>query len=134
MNGKIAVLVVLDGANGEVAKDVAMHAAAMRPKYLNIETVPAEDVEHEREIQKQIAINEGKPAEIAEKMVEGRIKKFYKEVCLTEQPFVKNDDMSVSEYVKSNGGQVKSMVRYEVGEGMQKREENFADEVAKQIG
>jgi len=133
MNGKIAVLVVLDGANGEVAKDVAMHAAAMRPKYLNIETVPAEDVEHEREIQKQIAINEGKPAEIAEKMVEGRIKKFYKEVCLTEQPFVKNDDMSVSEYVKSNGGQVKSMVRYEVGEGMQKREENFADEVAKQM-
>jgi len=133
MNGKIAVLVVLDGANGEVAKDVAMHAAAMRPKYLNIETVPAEDVEHEREIQKQIAINEGKPADIAEKMVEGRIKKFYKEVCLTEQPFVKNDDMSVAEFVKSNGGVVKSMVRYEVGEGMQKREENFADEVAKQM-
>ena len=133
MNGKIAVLVVLEGANTEVAKDVAMHAAAMRPKYLNIESVPTEDAEHEREIQKQIAINEGKPADIAEKMVEGRIKKFYKEVCLTEQPFVKNDDMSVSEYVKSNGGKVVSMVRYEVGEGMQKREENFADEVAKQM-
>ena len=133
MNSKIAVLVVLDGGNADVAKDVAMHAAAMRPKYLNIESVPTEDVDHEREVQKQIAINEGKPANIAEKMVEGRIKKFYKEVCLTEQPFVKNDDMSVSEYVKSNGGQVKSMVRYEVGEGMQKREENFADEVAKQM-
>ena len=133
MNGKIAVLVVLEGANTEVAKDVAMHAAAMRPKYLNIESVPTEDANHEREIQKQIAINEGKPADIAEKMVEGRIKKFYKEVCLTEQPFVKNDDMSVSEYVKSNGGKVVSMVRYEVGEGMQKREENFADEVAKQM-
>ncbi len=133
MNGKIAVLVVLEGANTEVAKDVAMHAAAMRPKYLNIESVPTEDAEHEREIQKQIAINEGKPADIAEKMVEGRIKKFYKEVCLTEQPFVKNDDMSVAEYVKSNGGKVVSMVRYEVGEGMQKREENFAEEVAKQI-
>ena len=133
MNGKIAVLVVLEGANTEVAKDVAMHAAAMRPKYLNIESVPTEDAEHEREIQKQIAINEGKPADIAEKMVEGRIKKFYKEVCLTEQPFVKNDDMSVAEYVKSNGGKVVSMVRYEVGEGMQKREENFADEVAKQM-
>lgn len=133
MNGKIAVLVVLEGANTEVAKDVAMHAAAMRPKYLNIESVPAEDAEHEREIQKQIAINEGKPADIAEKMVEGRIKKFYKEVCLTEQPFVKNDDMSVAEYVKSNGGKIISMVRYEVGEGMQKREENFADEVAKQM-
>lgn len=133
MNGKIGVLVVLDGANTDVAKDVAMHAAAMRPKYLSIDSVPVEDVNHEREIQKQIAINEGKPAEIAEKMVEGRIKKFYKEVCLTEQPFVKNDDMSVSEYVKSNGGVIKSMVRYEVGEGMQKREENFADEVAKQM-
>lgn len=133
MNGKIAVLVVLDNANTEVAKDVAMHAAAMRPKYLNINAVPEEDVLHEREIQKQIAINEGKPADIAEKMVEGRIKKFYKEVCLTEQPFVKNDDMSVSEYVKSNNGTIKSMVRYEVGEGMQKREENFAEEVAKQM-
>ena len=133
MNSKIAVLVVVEGANEEVAKDVAMHAAAMRPKYFNIDSVPTEDVEHEREIQKQIAINEGKPADIAEKMVEGRIKKFYKEVCLTEQPFVKNDDMSVAEFVKSNGGVVKSMVRYEVGEGMQKREENFADEVAKQM-
>ena len=133
MNSKIAVLVVVEGASEEVAKDVAMHAAAMRPKYFNIDSVPAEDVEHEREIQKQIAMNEGKPADIAEKMVEGRIKKFYKEVCLTEQPFVKNDDMSVAEFVKSNGGVVKSMVRYEVGEGMQKREENFADEVAKQM-
>ena len=133
MNSKIAVLVVVEGASEEVAKDVAMHAAAMRPKYFNIDSVPTEDVEHEREIQKQIAINEGKPADIAEKMVEGRIKKFYKEVCLTEQPFVKNDDMSVSEFVKSNGGVVKSMVRYEVGEGMEKREENFADEVAKQM-
>ena len=105
----------------------------MRPKYLSIDSVPTNDVEHEREIQKQIAINEGKPADIAEKMVEGRIKKFYKEVCLTEQPFVKNDDLSVSEYVKQNGGTIKSMVRYEVGEGMQKREENFAEEVAKQM-
>ena len=133
MNGKIAVLVVIEGATEEVAKDVAMHAAAMRPKYLNIESIPTEDVEHEREVQKQIAINEGKPADIAEKMVEGRIKKFYKEVCLTEQPFVKNDDMSVFEYVKSNGGVIKTMVRYEVGEGMQKKEENFAEEVAKQM-
>ena len=133
MGGKIAVLVILEGANSEVAKDVSMHAAAMRPKYLDISSVPSEDLEHEREIQKQIAINEGKPADIAEKMVEGRIKKYYKEVCLTEQPFVKNDDVSVSEYVKSNGGTIKKMVRYEVGEGMQKREENFADEVAKQM-
>ena len=133
MGGKIGVLVVLEGSNEEVAKDVAMHAAAMRPKYLDIESVPTEDLDKEREIQKQVAINEGKPDNIAEKMVEGRIKKYYKEVCLTEQPFVKNDDMSVSEFVKSNGGKIISMVRYEVGEGMQKREENFAEEVAKQI-
>ena len=134
MGGKIGVLVVLNGANTEVAKDVAMHAAAMRPKYLNIESVPTEDVDHEREIQKQIAINEGKPEEIAVKMVEGRIKKFYKEVCLTEQPFVKDDEKSVSEYVKANGGSIVSMVRYEVGEGLQKKNENFAEEVAKQMG
>lgn len=133
MGGKIGVLVVLEGSNEEVAKDVAMHAAAMRPKYLDIESVPTEDLDKEREIQKQVAINEGKPDNIAEKMVEGRIKKYYKEVCLTEQPFVKDDDMSVSEFVKSNGGKIISMVRYEVGEGMQKREENFAEEVAKQI-
>ena len=141
MGGKIGVLVVLEGSNEEVAKDVAMHAAAMRPKYLDIESVPTEDLDKEREIQKQVAINEGKPDNIAEKMVEGRIKKYYKEVCLTEQPFVKNDDMSVSEFVKSNGGKIISMVRYEiisftryeVGEGMEKREENFAEEVAKQI-
>ena len=133
MGGKIGVLVVLEGSNEEVAKDVAMHAAAMRPKHLDIESVPTEDLDKEREIQKQVAINEGKPDNIAEKMVEGRIKKYYKEVCLTEQPFVKNDDMSVSEFVKSNGGKIISMVRYEVGEGMQKREENFAEEVAKQI-
>ncbi|MBQ1812972.1 MAG: elongation factor Ts [Bacilli bacterium] len=133
MGGKIGVLVVLNGANTEVAKDVAMHAAAMRPKYLNIESVPAEDVDHEREIQKQIAINEGKPENIAVKMVEGRIKKFYKEVCLTEQPFVKDDEKSVSEYVKANGGSIVSMVRYEVGEGLQKKNENFAEEVAKQM-
>ena len=133
MGGKIGVLVVLEGSNEEVAKDVAMHAAAMRPKYLDIESVPTEDLDKEREIQKQVAINEGKPDNIAEKMVEGRIKKYYKEVCLTEQPFVKNDDMSVSEFVKSNGGKIISMVRYEVGEGMQKREANFAEEVAKQI-
>ena len=133
MGGKIAVLTVIEGADSDVAKDVSMHAAAMRPKYLSIDSVPTADVEHEREIQKQIAINEGKPAEIAEKMVEGRIKKYYKEVCLTEQPFVKDDSLSVSEYVKSKGGIIKNMSRYEVGEGIQKREDNFAEEVAKQI-
>jgi len=133
MGGKIAVLIVLEGSTVEVAKDIAMHTAAMRPKYLNTDSVPAEDLEKEKEVQKQIAINEGKPADIAEKMVQGRITKFYKEVCLTEQPFVKNDDVTVSEYAKSNGGTITVMIRYEVGEGMQKREDNFAEEVAKQV-
>jgi len=133
MGGKIAVLKVIEGSTVDVAKDIAMHTAAMRPKYLNTDSVPAEDLEKEKEVQKQIAINEGKPADIAEKMVQGRITKFYKEVCLTEQPFVKNDDVTVSEYAKSNGGTIKVMIRYEVGEGMQKREDNFAEEVAKQV-
>ncbi len=133
MGGKIAVLTVLKGANEEVAKDVAMHAAAMRPSYVKTSEVPAEELDREREILKEQAINEGKPAEIAEKMVAGRIQKFYKEICLEEQPFIKDGDISVGTYVKNNGGEILKMVRFEVGEGMEKREENFAEEVAKQM-
>lgn len=133
MGGKIAVLVLLEGASSEVAKEVAMHAAAMRPKYVKISDVPEAEVEKEREILKEQAINEGKESDIAAKMVEGRIKKFYKEICLEEQPFVKDPDVSVKTYVKNNGGKILDMIRFEVGEGMQKREENFAEEVAKQI-
>ena len=133
MGGKIAVLVLLEGASSEVAKEVAMHAAAMRPKYVKISDVPEAEVEKEREILKEQAINEGKPADIAEKMVVGRIQKYYKENCLIHQAFVKNGDVDVETYVKNNGGVVKSMIRYEVGEGMEKRSENFAEEVAKQI-
>lgn len=133
MGGKIAVLVVVDGASVDVAKDVAMQAAAMRPEYLNKDEVPAEVIEKEKEILKEQAINEGKPADIAEKMVNGRIQKYYKENCLIHQAFVKDGDIDVETYVKNNGGSVKSMIRYEVGEGMEKRSENFAEEVAKQI-
>ena len=133
MGGKIAVLVVTEGANEEVAKDVAMQAAAMRPEYLNKDEVPAEVIEKEKEVLKEQAINEGKPADIAEKMVAGRIQKYYKENCLVHQAFVKNGDIDVETYVKNNGGSVKAMYRYEVGEGMEKRSENFAEEVAKQI-
>ena len=133
MGGKIAVLTRLNGANEEVAKDVAMHAAAMRPSVVRREQVPQEEVEKEREILKEQAINEGKPAEIAEKMVEGRLAKFFKEVCLEEQPFVKDGDINVLTYVKNNNGTIEDMVRFEVGEGMEKREENFAEEVMKQI-
>lgn len=130
---KIAVIVVLEGGNEAVAKDVAMHAAAMRPKYVRKEEVSEEVLLNEREIQKQIAINEGKPADIAEKMVEGRINKFFKEICLEGQEFIKDPDLSVLDYVTKNNGKIKTMIRYEVGEGMEKRSDNFAEEVMNQI-
>ena len=133
MGGKIAVLIVTEGTSVEVAKDVAMHAAAMRPTYVRPEDVPTSEVEKEKAVLKEQAINEGKPAEIAEKMVQGRVKKFFKEICLEEQPFVKDGDIDVKTFVKNNGGTIKAMYRYEVGEGMQKREENFAEEVMKQM-
>ena len=133
MGGKIAVLTVIDGANEEVARDVAMHAAAMRPQYVTKEDVPEDVVNHEKEVLTEQAMNEGKPKEIAEKMVQGRIQKFYKEICLAEQPFVKDGDVTVSQYVKNNGGTIVKMIRFEVGEGIEKREENFAEEVMKQM-
>jgi len=134
MGGKIAVLVKLSNTTEEVAKDVAMHAAAMRPTVVRREELDEELVNKEREILKEQAMNEGKPAEIAAKMVEGRLLKYYQDVCLEEQVFVKDDTMNVLTYVKNNGGTIDTMVRFEVGEGMEKREDNFADEVAKQMG
>ncbi len=134
MGGKIAVLVVLSNTNEEVAKDIAMHAAAMRPSVIRRADLAKEVVDKEREILKEQAMNEGKPAEIAEKMVEGRLLKFYQESCLEEQSFVKDDSINVLNYVKNNGGTIDNMVRFEVGEGMEKREDDFASEVAKQIG
>ncbi len=133
LGGRISVLTVLEGANSDVAKDVSMHAAAMRPLYMNREEVPAEVLEHEKEIIKEQAINEGKSADIAEKMVNGRINKYYKEVCLLEQEFIKDSDKNVGEFVKANKGTVKKMVRYEVGEGIEKRNDDFAEEVMKQV-
>ncbi len=133
MGGKIAVLTVLKGANEEVAKDVAMQSAAMRPKYVFEADVPEEEVNREKEVLKEQAINEGKNPEIAEKMVIGRLKKFYSEICLANQAFVKDGDVTVSEYVKKNGGEIVSMIRYEVGEGMEKRNEDFAAEVMAQV-
>jgi len=133
MGGKIAALTVVRDVNEEIAKDVSMQAAAMKPMYLNIEEVPSNVIDNERKVQKELAMNEGKPAEIAEKMVEGRIKKFYKEICLVEQAFVKDGDLSVKEFVANNGGEVLKMVRYEVGEGMEKRNDNFAEEVMNQV-
>ena len=133
MGGKISVLTLLEGASEEVAKDVSMHAAAMRPSYIRREDVPAEETEKEMAVLKEQAMNEGKPAEIAEKIVQGRINKFYKEICLEEQEFVKDSDKTVSEFVKSNSGSIVNMVRFEVGEGIEKKEENFVEEVMSQI-
>lgn len=133
MGGRIAVLTLLEGADEETAKDVSMHAAAMRPSYVKREDVPAEEVERETSVLKEQAMNEGKPAEIAEKMVNGRINKFYKEICLEEQDFVKDSDLTVGAFVKSKNGSIVNMVRFEVGEGIEKKEENFAEEVMNQI-
>lgn len=133
MGGKIAVLTVVSDVNDSVAKDISMHAAAMKPLYVTKDEVPSSLVEEERKVLKEQAINEGKPAEIAEKMVEGRIRKYYEEICLEEQAFVKDSGISVGTYAKNNGGKIISMFRYEVGEGIEKKEENFAEEVAKQI-
>lgn len=133
MGGKIAVLTVLEGANNEVARDVAMQAAAMKPQYLSEADVPSDIIAHESEVLKTNAIKQGKPAEIAEKMVTGGLKKYYKEVCLLNQAFIKDSSLDVQTYVKNNGGKVLNMIRFEVGEGMQKREENFAEEVMSQI-
>ena len=133
MGGRITTLVLVEGSNEETAKDVAMHVAAMRPLYLTRDEVPEEVLNHEKEIIKEQAINEGKPAEIAEKMVIGRVNKYYKEVCLVEQEFIKDSDKSVEQFVKASNGTIKKMVRFEVGEGIEKRSDDFAEEVMKQI-
>ena len=133
MGGKIVTLAVLEGTDEEVAKDVAMQIAAMRPLYLDKDSVPTERVEKEREILTEQAENEGLDANKLPMIVNGRLNKFYEEVCLLDQGFVKENKMKVSKYVESKNMKVLSFVRYEVGEGMEKREENFAEEVAKQL-
>lgn len=133
MGGKISVLTLLKGASVEVAKDVSMHAAAMRPEYVTKEQVPSEQLENEKKILTEQAISEGKPANIAEKMVMGRINKYYKEICLEEQDFVKDNSVTVGKYVSNNSGSIVDVIRYEVGEGLEKRQENFAEEVAAQM-
>lgn len=131
--GRIAVLTVLEGADEETAKDVAMHIAAINPKYISAEQVSPEEIEHEKKVLTEQALNEGKPANIVEKMIQGRLNKFLSEICLIDQSFVKDPDMTVGKYVESKGGTVKSFVRFEVGEGLEKRQENFADEVMKEL-
>ena len=133
MGGKISSLVVVEGDNEEVARDVAMQAAAMRPLYTNIESVPEEDLEHEKNVIKEQVINEGKKPEFADKIVEGRIRKFYEETVLEEQAFIKDSGMNVKTYLENNNSKLVKLVKYEVGEGMEKRNDNFAEEVMSQI-
>lgn len=147
-DGRIGVLVEVNietdfaAKNDEFksfVKDIAMHIAAAAPKYLKREDVPAAEVQKEMEILKAQAMNEGKPAEIAEKMVQGRINKFYGEICLMEQAYVKDPDMTIEELVKSKIAtigeniNIRRFARFERGEGLEKKEENFAEEVMKQI-
>ncbi len=132
-DGKIGVLVELENGNDELAKDICMQIAAARPEFLDKEAVPAERVDKEMEILKAQAMNEGKPAEIAEKMVQGRIGKFYGEICLVEQQFVKNPDMKVKQILEEKGAKVLGFARFEKGEGIEKKEENFAEEVMNQL-
>ena len=147
--GRIGVLVEVNSGTDFVAKtdefkdfvkDVAMQIAASSPKYVSREEVPEEIINHEKEVLTQQAMNEGKPQNIAEKMVEGRIEKFYKEIVLLEQPFIKDPDKSIETLLKEKIAKIgenikiRRFVRFEVGEGLEKREENFADEVAKQMG
>lgn len=133
MGGKIASLTVIEGNNEEVARDVAMQAAAMRPLYTTIANVPAEDLEHEKSVVREQVINEGKKPEFADKIVEGRIRKFYEETVLEEQAFIKDSGLSVKAYLENNNSKLVKLVKYEVGEGMEKRNENFAEEVMSQI-
>ena len=134
MGGRIGVLTVVEGSTDEeAAKDVAMHIAAINPKYVSSEQVKEEEINHETEVLKQQALNEGKPVNIVEKMVERRLRKYLQEICAVDQNFVKDPDQTVEAFLKSKGGKLVDFVRYEVGEGMEKREENFADEVKGQM-
>ena len=130
-DGKIAVLVNMKNGNKELAKDVCMQIAAARPEYINREQVPVDRLEKEKEILKQQTINEGKPEAIAEKVVMGRINKFYEEICLVDQAFVKDPSVKVSQILKD--ATVVEFARFEKGEGIEKKEENFAEEVMKQL-
>lgn len=137
MGGKISALVLLTGTTAEVARDVAMHVAASAPQYIDRAQIPAEVLEREHEVLKQQALEENKnaakpkPEQIIVKMVEGRLNKNLSEICLIDQAFIKDPDQKVGKYI--GNGKVEKMVRYLVGEGMQKREENFAEEVAAQM-
>ena len=134
MGGRIGVLTLVEGSTEEeAAKDVAMHIAALAPRYLDESEVPADVLEHEKKVLTEQALNEGKPANIVEKMIVGRINKFLEEITVVKQKFVKDDSFTVEKFVASKGGKLTKFVRYEVGEGIEKKEDNFAEEVMSQV-
>lgn len=137
MGGKITSIVVVKGADMDVAKDVAMQVSAMNPVAVRRELVPQDMIDHEKEMIKSEMKNDEKNAkkseEILDKMATGRLNKFFKEICLEEQDFIKDSSLNVKNYVKNAGGEIVSMVRYSVGEGIEKKQENFAEEVAAQM-
>ncbi|MFP4187554.1 MAG: translation elongation factor Ts [Acholeplasmataceae bacterium] len=133
MGGRIAVLVRITKDLPDVAKDIAMHVAANSPKYLDRTKVDPETIEHEKRVLTQQALAEGKPEKIVEKMVVGRLNKYLQEICLVDQPFVKDTDIKVSQYLKNNRTDVIEFIRLEVGEGIEKKEEDFAAEVMAQV-
>ncbi len=133
MGGKIASLVVLEGGDESVARDIAMHVAANNPNYLDESQVSEDVIAHERSVLRAEALNEGKPEAIVDKMVEGRLNKMLKDICLVHQPFVKNPDETVAGHVKAAGASIVSFVRLEVGEGIEKKSEDFASEVQAQM-
>ena len=133
MGGKISSLVIIEGGNKDVAHDVAMQAAAMRPLYTTIDAVPEDDVEHEKSVIKEQVVNEGKKLEYADKIIEGRIRKFFEETVLVEQTFIKDSSLTIKAYLEQNNAKLISLVKYEVGEGMEKRNDDFAAEVMSQI-
>lgn len=131
--GKIGVLVDMKGGDAELGKDVAMQVAAANPSYLNRDQVPAAELEHEKTVLSEQARNEGKPEKIIEKMVIGRINKYYKEVCLLDQEFIKDGDLTITKLLKSKGAEVARFARFQLGEGIEKKQENFVEEIQKQI-
>ena len=128
--GKIGVLVDMTGGDAELGKDIAMQVAAANPQFLNRNEVPDSELEHEKDILTEQARNEGKPENIIAKMVMGRINKYYKEVCLVDQEFIRDGDLTISKLLKSKNADVARFARFQLGEGIEKKQENFADEVA----
>lgn len=132
--GRISVLTLIDGNSPEFASMVSMHIGGMKPQFLNEESVPAEVYEHEKAVLTEQSLNEGKPKEIVEKMITGRLRKFFAEICLVDQKYLLDDSKTVAEVAKENNAEIKGFFRFEVGEGIEKRQDDFASEVAAQMG